>query len=171
MRFTKVVGVTFFLIVVTGLIELFFPGATIIPGWIGLPEVKGRGSLTFRIEGIRLGGAVGGHNILSDMAMIGLLFMVFADRRGRRLPFLLAFSLMPVANLATAFAPDPITFTVAQSGARISVIAVAGLAIGALAAWAWPIVILFWLGRRAKQRRDDKMRAEVERQINEQNRG
>jgi hypothetical protein len=49
--------------------------------------------------------------------------------------------------------------------------AVIPLAIGAVAAWAWPVVILFWLGRRAKQRREDKMRSEVERQINEQNRG
>lgn len=49
--------------------------------------------------------------------------------------------------------------------------AIIPLAIGALAAWAWPVVILFWLGRRARQRREDRMRAEVERQINEQNRG
>jgi len=62
------------------------------------------------------------------VSLLGLLFMVFADRRGRRLPFLVAFGLMPLANLATAFAPDPVTFTIAQSGARIAVIAVAGLA-------------------------------------------
>ncbi len=67
------------------------------------------------------------------LSLIGLLFMVYADRRGRRLPFLIAFSLMPVANLATAIAPDPVTFTIAQSGARIAVIAVAGLAIVILA--------------------------------------
>mgnify|MGYP001811985332 FL=1 len=45
------------------------------------------------------------------------------------------------------------------------------LAIGALAAWAWPVAIAFWLGRRAKQRREDKIQSEVERQMNEQNRG
>ena len=66
-------------------------------------------------------------------SLIGLLFMVFADRRGRRMPFLVAFALMPVANLATSVAPDPVTFTLAQSAARISVIAVAGLAIVILA--------------------------------------
>ena len=44
-------------------------------------------------------------------------------------------------------------------------------AIGALAAWAWPVVIAIWLGRRAKQRREDKIQSEVERQMNEQNRG
>ena len=49
--------------------------------------------------------------------------------------------------------------------------AVIPLATGAIVAWAWPVVILFWLGRRAKQRREDKMTSNVERQINEQNRG
>ena len=49
--------------------------------------------------------------------------------------------------------------------------AIIPLAIGALAAWAWPVVIAFWLGRRARARREDKIQAEVERQINEQNRG
>jgi len=43
--------------------------------------------------------------------------------------------------------------------------------IGAVAAWAWPVVIGFWLVRRAKQRREGKIEAEVERQVNEQTRG
>ncbi len=47
---------------------------------------------------------------------------------------------------------------------------VAPLAIGAVAAWAWPVVIAFWLGRRAKQRRDNQIQSEVDRQIKEQNR-
>ena len=66
-------------------------------------------------------------------SLLGLGFMVFADRRGRRLPFLVGFALMPLANLVTAVAPDPVTFTLAQSAARIAVIAVAGLAIVILA--------------------------------------
>lgn len=67
------------------------------------------------------------------LSLLGLLFMLYADRRGRRLPFLAAFSLMPIASLGTALAPDPVTFTLTQSGARIAVIAVAGLAIVILA--------------------------------------
>ena len=63
----------------------------------------------------------------------GLLFMVYADRRGRRLPFLVAFALLPIGNLLTAGAPDPLTFTASQSLTRIAVIAVAGLAIVLLA--------------------------------------
>ncbi len=66
-------------------------------------------------------------------SFIGLLFMVIADRRGRRIPFLVAFALLPVGNLLTAVAPDPATFTAAQSLTRIAVIAVAGLAIVMLA--------------------------------------
>ncbi len=66
-------------------------------------------------------------------SFIGLLFMYYADRRGRRLPFLIAFALLPVGNLLTAVAPDPVTFTLAQSLTRIAVIAVAGLAIVLLA--------------------------------------
>jgi hypothetical protein len=43
--------------------------------------------------------------------------------------------------------------------------------IGAIAAWAWPVVIGFWLVRRAKKRREGKIEDEVSRQVNEQNRG
>ncbi len=49
--------------------------------------------------------------------------------------------------------------------------AVAPLVIGAVAAFFWPIVIAWFLVRRAKQRREDHIQSEVERQINEQKRG
>ena len=42
--------------------------------------------------------------------------------------------------------------------------------IGAIASFFWPIVIGFWLGRRAKERRDEQIQKEVERQVAEQNR-
>lgn len=48
--------------------------------------------------------------------------------------------------------------------------AVGPLVVGAITAWAWPVVIAFWLGRRVKQRRDDKIESEVQRQLDEQNR-
>jgi MFS family permease len=66
-------------------------------------------------------------------SFVGLLFMVYADRRGRRLPFLVAFALLPIGNLLTAISPDPVTFTISQSVTRVAVIAVAGLAIVLLA--------------------------------------
>jgi len=48
---------------------------------------------------------------------------------------------------------------------------IAALAIGAVAAFFWPVVVGIWLARRAKHRRDDKIQSEVERQVNEQKRG
>lgn len=45
------------------------------------------------------------------------------------------------------------------------------LVIGGLATFFWPIVIAFWLGRRAKERRDNQIQSEVQRQIDQQNQG
>lgn len=48
--------------------------------------------------------------------------------------------------------------------------AVIPLVIGAIAAWAWPVVIAFWLGRRARQRQQARIEGEVHRQMEQQNR-
>jgi O-antigen/teichoic acid export membrane protein len=47
----------------------------------------------------------------------------------------------------------------------------APLVIGGVAAFFWPVVIAFWLGRRAKQRRDSQVSAEVQRQLDQQGKG
>lgn len=44
------------------------------------------------------------------------------------------------------------------------------LVIGAIAAWAWPVVIVFWLGRRIKHRRENQIESEVQRQLDEERR-
>jgi phosphotransferase system glucose/maltose/N-acetylglucosamine-specific IIC component len=44
------------------------------------------------------------------------------------------------------------------------------VAIGAVAAFFWPIVIAFWMGRRVKQRRENQIEAEVQRQLDEERR-
>lgn len=49
--------------------------------------------------------------------------------------------------------------------------AIVPLVIGAVAAFFWPIVAAWYLVRRAKQRREDKIQDEVQRQMNQQNRG
>ena len=49
--------------------------------------------------------------------------------------------------------------------------AIVPLVIGAVAAFFWPIVVAWYLARRAKQRRDNKIEDEVQRQMNQQNRG
>jgi phosphate/sulfate permease len=45
---------------------------------------------------------------------------------------------------------------------------VTAVVIGAIATIFWPIVIGFFLARRVKQRRDDQIQKEVDRQINAQ---
>ncbi len=45
---------------------------------------------------------------------------------------------------------------------------IAPLVIGAIAAFAWPIVIGFWLGRRAKARSQSRIEDEVQRQLDQQ---
>jgi Na+/H+ antiporter NhaD/arsenite permease-like protein len=47
---------------------------------------------------------------------------------------------------------------------------VAPLVIGALATFFWPVVIGFWLGRRAKERRENQIQDEVQRQLDQQGR-
>ena len=46
-----------------------------------------------------------------------------------------------------------------------SAVAATAAIVGAIAAWLWPIVIGFFLARRAKQRRDDAIQDEVARQV------
>jgi len=48
--------------------------------------------------------------------------------------------------------------------------AIAPLVVGAIAAFFWPVVIGFWLVRRAKQRREGQIQDEVQRQMDQQNR-
>jgi hypothetical protein len=40
--------------------------------------------------------------------------------------------------------------------------------VGGVVSWAWPFVIGIWLGRRAKERRDEQIQAEVQRQLDEE---
>lgn len=42
--------------------------------------------------------------------------------------------------------------------------------IGAIASFFWPVVAGIWLGRRAKARRDERIEAEVQRQLAEKQR-
>ena len=41
------------------------------------------------------------------------------------------------------------------------------LVIGGLATFFWPVVIGIWLGRRAKERRDNEIQSEVNRQLDQ----
>jgi O-antigen ligase len=83
MRLTKVLcGVSGF-VMFTAIIELFFPGASIIPGWVGLSTRVGEGDFAYRIEGIRVGGAFGSHGMLSDFGTQTFFLMVYHAIRSR----------------------------------------------------------------------------------------
>jgi len=75
-RMTQFIAISGGLVALTGIIELFAPGSVLIPGWIEFDQRRGMGMLGFRVEGIRLGGAFGAHNLLSDYCSFTLLFMV-----------------------------------------------------------------------------------------------
>ena len=105
-RFTRVMALAAGIIFLTGIIELFSPGTTLIPGWIGLGERSGEGTLAYRLEGLRVGGAVGSHDLISDYATLMLFFMAYHFTRARNPVWRvvwLAISLMTfVVLLATA---------------------------------------------------------------------
>ncbi|MFH1329996.1 MAG: MFS transporter [Actinomycetota bacterium] len=65
--------------------------------------------------------------VVRATALVALLLSWWADRRGRRGPLLLAFAILPVANLATAFAPSLTVFAGLQGVARIGTIALGSL--------------------------------------------
>jgi hypothetical protein len=64
---------------------------------------------------------------------------------------LVTFVVLVIGNIGEQ--PDPIPF---YAGAAI---------LGAIASFFWPVVAGIMIGRRAKQRRDDKIQEEVERQM------
>ncbi len=64
-------------IMFTGVLEIVFPGRQIIPGWLGLQQIKGTGTLNFRIEGVRAGGVLGSHSMLSDLGTQVIMIMTY----------------------------------------------------------------------------------------------
>jgi hypothetical protein len=45
------------------------------------------------------------------------------------------------------------------------------VALGGLVSFFWPIVIVWWLARRARERQQNQIEAEVQRQLDQQQRG
>jgi hypothetical protein len=82
-----------------------------------------------------------------------------------------------IRNLLSAFATGLVTFlfllvwNVTQFVPPITAYAIAGV-VGGIGALFWPLVMGFFLVRRAKNRRDEKMQKEIDRQVAEkQNQG
>ena len=66
-------------------------------------------------------------------SLLGVGFSIVADRAGRKLPLMGAYTLLAAGSLLTAFVPIPAVYIVAQSGVRIGVVAIAGLGMVLLA--------------------------------------
>jgi MFS family permease len=62
-------------------------------------------------------------------SLVGVVFSIAADRRGRRQPLIAAFTLLAAGSLLTAFVPVPAAYAVSQSAVRIGVVAIAALGI------------------------------------------
>jgi hypothetical protein len=105
-RITKVVAISGGVVALTGLVELISPGATLIPGWIQTVHRMGQGELGYRVQGIRLGGAVGSHEILSDYSGLCLWFVVTHFLRAKnpieKLIWLATSAVSLISILATA---------------------------------------------------------------------
>ncbi len=75
-----------------------------------------------------------------------IAFAVYGDRNGRRGPFLMAFLMAPLANLATAVLPGVILFSALQSVARVAIVAASALAVVLLAEELTPGLRSFGIG-------------------------
>ncbi len=84
--------------------------------------------------------------ITRAVSLAGIAFAVFADREGRRKPFIAAFILLVAGNAATAFIPGTAAFAITQSMTRVGVVAVAALAIVVLAEELTPAVRAYGMG-------------------------
>lgn len=104
--FTKVVAISAGFLAFTAVIELIAPGSTIIPGWIQLHKRIGLGTIGYRLQGIRVGGAVGSHGLLSDYCTLSLFFMAVHFARARnvltKLLWLLLTGMTLIVLMATA---------------------------------------------------------------------
>ncbi|MBT8211847.1 MAG: hypothetical protein KJN71_01745, partial [Acidimicrobiia bacterium] len=78
-----------------------------------------------------------------------VVFSISGDRRGRRSPFLIAFAMLPLANMATAFAPNAATFAAFQAVARFGLITAGVLGLVLLAEELTPGVRAYGLGIQA----------------------
>ena len=79
-------------------------------------------------------------------SLVALLLSFWGDRRGRRLPFIVAFTMVPAANIATALLPGVAAFVVSQSVTRVGAVGIAALGVVLLAEELNPRVRAYGLG-------------------------
>ncbi len=71
--------------------------------------------------------------IVRAVSLTAVGFSIVADRRGRKDPLIIAFGLLSIASLLTAFVPATPAYVIAQSVVRVSVVAIAALGMVLLA--------------------------------------
>ncbi len=72
----KIIPIAGGLIALTALVELFMPGFELIPGWIRTRQRFGEGTLGYRIVGMRVAGAIGNYDLLSDFCPFNLFLTI-----------------------------------------------------------------------------------------------
>lgn len=80
------------------------------------------------------------------ISLLALAFSWIGDTRGRRRPLLVAFVLLPAANLATALVADPLAFTGLQAVGRVGTIALGSLAVVVLSEEVSPAIRSYAIG-------------------------
>ncbi|NQV07516.1 MFS transporter [bacterium] len=103
-------------------------------------------ALTRETFGLSDGGVAGLQATVRAVALLALVFSWWGDRHGRRKPLLLAFFVIPAANIVTAIAPSLTAFTLSQATARIGTIALSALALVVLAEEIGPAVRAYAAG-------------------------
>ena len=71
--------------------------------------------------------------IVRAVSLTAVGFSIVADRKGRKDPLIIAFGLMSLGSLLTAFVPATAAYVIAQSVVRVSVVAVAAIGMVLLA--------------------------------------
>ena len=89
---------------------------------------------------------LGVFTVVRFASLAGVVFAIAADRIGRRRPFLVAFAMLPVGNLVTAFVPGVVPFAAGQALTRTGLVAVAALTVVILAEELTPTIRAFGLG-------------------------
>ncbi|MGB5565109.1 MAG: MFS transporter [Acidimicrobiia bacterium] len=71
--------------------------------------------------------------IVRAVSLTAVGFSIIADRKGRKDPLIIAFGLMSLGSLLTAFVPATAAYVIAQSVVRVSVVAIAAIGMVLLA--------------------------------------
>ena len=71
--------------------------------------------------------------IVRAVSLTAVGFSIAADRRGRKDPLIIAFGLMSLGSLLTAFVPTTVAYVIAQSVVRVAVVAIAAIGMVLLA--------------------------------------